>query len=194
MAFIMPVCKSVKPSVVGLVLLFISAAVMAQSGEFRVTEVATQVDDGLLSVNARLEYALGPTVSEALENGVALVINQTASLERVRWWWRNAVLVNQQRRYRLQYHAMSRRYVLTRLSNGESRSFRSLDALLARLGHVEGWPLLPREQMSADGRYRVGFASNLELEALPRLLRTVALVDSDWKLSAEALKQPVTLP
>jgi len=99
MAFIMPVCKSVKPSVLGLVLLFISAAVIAQSGAFRVTEVAAQVDDGLLSVNARLEYALGPTVSEALENGVALVINQTASLERVRWWWRNAVLVNQQRRY-----------------------------------------------------------------------------------------------
>ena len=194
MAFTMPVCKSVKRSLVGFGLLLAVGAVMAQSGGFRVSEVGATVDEGLLSLNARVDYALGATVTEALENGVSLVISQTAHLERARWWWRNALVVDQQRRYRLQYHAMSRRYVLTRLSNGESRSFRSLDALLARLGNVEGWPLLPRDQLNPRTNYRVGFVSALELEALPRLLRTVALVDSEWKLRSQVLEQAVTLP
>ncbi len=194
MAFTMPVCKSVKRSLVGFGLLLAVGAVMAQSGGFRVSEVGATVEEGLLSLNARVDYALGATVTEALENGVSLVISQTAHLERARWWWRNALVVDQQRRYRLQYHAMSRRYVLTRLSNGESRSFRSLDALLARLGNVEGWPLLPRDQLNPRTNYRVGFVSALELEALPRLLRTVALVDSEWKLRSQVLEQAVTLP
>ena len=194
MAFTMPVCKSVKRSLVGFGLLLAVGAVMAQSGGFRVSEVGATVEEGLLSLNARVDYALGATVTEALENGVSLVISQTAHLERARWWWRNALVVDQQRRYRLQYHAMSRRYVLTRLSNGESRSFRSLDALLARLGNVEGWPLLPRDQLNPRANYRVGFVSALELEALPRLLRTVALVDSEWKLRSQVLEQAVTLP
>ena len=194
MAFTMPVCKSVKRSLVGFGLLLAVGAVMAQSGGFRVSEVGATVDEGLLNLNARVDYTLGATVTEALENGVSLVISQTAHLERARWWWRNALVVDQQRRYRLQYHAMSRRYVLTRLSNGESRSFRSLDALLARLGNVEGWPLLPRDQLNPRTNYRVGFVSALELEALPRLLRTVALVDSEWKLRSQVLEQAVTLP
>jgi len=190
----MPVCKSVKRSLVGFGLLLVVGAAVAQTGGFRVSEVGAEAEDGLLMVNARVDYALGATVTEALENGVALVISQTAHLERARWWWRNALVVDQQRRYRLQYHAMSRRYVLTRLSNGESRSFRSLDALLARLGNVEGWPLLPRDQLTTGTDYRVGFVSALELEALPRLLRTVALVDSQWKLRSQTLEQAVTLP
>ena len=194
MAFTMPVCKSVKRSLVGFGLLLVVGAAVAQTGGFRVSEVGAEAEDGLLMVNARVDYALGATVTEALENGVALVISQTAHLERARWWWRNALVVDQQRRYRLQYHAMSRRYVLTRLSNGESRSFRSLDALLARLGNVEGWPLLPRDQLTTGTDYRVGFGSALELEALPRLLRTVALVDSQWKLRSQTLEQAVTLP
>lgn len=194
MAFTMPVCKSVKRSLMGCGLLLVVGAVMAQSGGFRVSEVDAEVEDALLTVNARVDYALGATVTEALENGIALVISQNTYLERARWWRRNALVVNQQRRYRLQYHAMSRRYVLTRLSNGESRSFRSLDALLARLGNVEGWPLMPRDQLNNNANYRVGFVSALELEALPRLLRTVALVDSEWKLRSQALEQSVRLP
>jgi len=194
MAFTMPVWKSIKRLALALGLILVATPAIAQPGEFSVDEINPRVEDNLLAVDARIEYALGDTVIEALENGVELVITQTLRLERKRWWWSNATVINQQRRYRLQYHAISRRYVLTRLANGDSRSFRNLDSLLARLGNIEAWPVIHDDQLNASGHYDVVLMTQLELDTLPRLLRTVALVNADWKLRSPSVSHSVVLP
>lgn len=194
MAFTMPVWKSIKRLALALGLILVATQAIAQPGEFSVDEINPRVEDNLLAVDARIEYALGDTVIEALENGVELVITQTLRLERKRWWWSNATVINQQRRYRLQYHAISRRYVLTRLANGDSRSFRNLDSLLARLGNIEAWPVIHDDQLNASGHYDVVLMTQLELDTLPRLLRTVALVNADWKLRSPSVSHSVVLP
>jgi len=169
----------------GLVILLGVLAGMGQAQAFEVDDLSARVDGELLMADARIDYDLSDTATEALENGVPLVIRQTLVLERPRWWWRDVQLASHERAYRLQYHAMSRRYVLTWLANGESRSYRSLDALLATLGQIEGWPVVRQARLEAGRDYRLGVQTALDLDALPRLLRTVAYVDGDWQLASQ---------
>ncbi len=172
-------------------MLLLATAAGAQSGGFEVNALEGRFDAGLLLADARIDYRLSSTAREALENGVPLTIAQDLRLERPRWWWRNARVVAHERRYRLQYHAMSRRYVLTWLATGESRSYRSLDALTARLGRIEGWPVVRQERLNADRRYRLMLSTALEVEALPRLLRTVAYVEAGWQLASNTRRVEV---
>ncbi|AGY91085.1 hypothetical protein SPICUR_00280 [Spiribacter curvatus] len=160
-------------------------SVATEASAFSVASFESRFDDQLLVVDARIDYSLSSTAIEALENGVDLVIVQRLGLERPRWWWRDVEVADQQRRYRLAYHAISRRYVLNRLASGESRSFRTLNALLMRLGEIEAWPVIGRDRLDPAHDYRLSLDTRLEVDALPRLLRTVAWTNADWQLSSE---------
>lgn len=187
MAFIMPVWKSARHRSVPLagLLWLVLASVATEASAFSVAMFESRFDDQLLVADARIDYSLSSTAIEALENGVDLVIVQRLGLERPRWWWRDVEVADQQRRYRLAYHAISRRYVLNRLASGESRSFRTLNALLMRLGEIEAWPVIGRDRLDAAHDYRLSLDTRLEVDALPRLLRTVAWTNADWQLSSE---------
>ncbi len=194
MAFTMPVLKNTEPTVGRWIhLLWLLLAVMPAMAEadFRVLELSPRFEEGVLVADARLDYRLTAPVVEALESGVSVVISQTLRLQRLRWWWRNARVVLHERRHRLQYHAISRRYVLTRLDTGESRSFRNLDALLLRLGRVEAWPVIAGDRLAGHKRYRLGLSTALETDPLPRLLRTRALIDDQWQIASGVRYQQV---
>ena len=185
MAFTMPAWKNADRIALALIMLLLAMTAAAQTDGFRVTEFDVRLEDQLLYADARIDYTLSRTATEALENGVALVVVQRLGLQRERWWWRDALVVSQQRRYRLQYHAISRRYVLTRIASGESRSFRSLDALLLRLGRVEAWPVVRLDRLNEAHDYRLRLDTALVVEALPRLLRMVAWINPEWQLRSE---------
>jgi len=186
MGSIMPAWTSASRRVALLTALLGLAAVgINPAAAFSVASLDERFDNGLLMVDARVDYALTATAIEGLESGVDLVITQRLSLERPRWWWRDVQVVDQQRRYRLAYHAISRRYVLNRLASGESRSYRSLDALLTRLGRIEAWPVIGRDRLEDGQTYRLRFDTELDADALPRLLRTVAWTSADWQLRSE---------
>ncbi|RZU99471.1 DUF4390 domain-containing protein [Spiribacter vilamensis] len=184
MAFTMPAWKSARRRTATLVAVFWLAAVSAavDAAEFGIATFESRFDDRLLVADARIDYSLSGTAIEALESGVDLVIVQRLVLEQPRWWWRDVQVVDQHRRYRLAYHAISRRYVLNRLASGDSRSFRSLDALLMQLGEVEAWPVIRRDRLEPERDYRLNLETRLDVDALPRLLRTVAWTDTDWQL------------
>lgn len=191
MAFTMRVLKSTEHWRTGLAIVLMAMVFSAQANAFTIDEFSARFEDDLLHADARIDYALTTAATEALENGVALVVRQNLVLERPRWWWRNSRVATLERAYRLQYHAMSRRYVLTWLSTGESRSYRSLDALLSTLGRVDGWPVVRRDRLNPDRRYRLILETALDLDALPRLLRNVAYVKSDWQLASEPAQAEV---
>lgn len=192
MASTMPAWKNADRIALGLGLLLLAAAAVAQTGGFRIGALDVRLDDQLMVADARIDYTLSATAIQALENGVALVVAQRLRLERARWWWRDAVVVSQQRRYRLQYHAISRRYVLTRLASGESRSYQSLDALLLRLGRVEAWPVVRVDRLDDGEDYRLVLDTELARDALPRLLRMVAWINPEWQLRSEPRSRRVT--
>jgi len=158
----------------------------AADGEFAVREGTLEERDGVFYLDARLDYRLSDAAREALENGVPLVVAQEVQVTRQQlwgWWW-DAVVAELTRRHRLQYHALSRRYVLTDLNTGDSRSFRTLRALLPDLGRIDALPVIDADRLQAGERYHVRLRTRLDVEALPRPLRTVAYIASAWELES----------
>ncbi len=149
-----------------------------RSGEVRLV-------DGVYLLDARVEYRLSDVAREALDNGVPLVVELEIEVQRARWWWWNAEVAMLEQRYRLQYHALSERYVVTALNSGESRSFRGLSALLAELGRIQGLPVIDAGLLDLDEDYIVRVRAGLDIEALPRPLRAVAYISPEWQLTSD---------
>lgn len=176
--------------VVGCLLWAFAGAAQA-AGDFRVTDLTPRFETGLLVVDAKLRYELSEKANQALANGLPLIIEQTLRLERHRPMWFNAAMLTQERRYRLQFHALSRRYVLTRLETGESRSFRDQQALLNALGRVEGWPVMRVSALEEIRPVQVVFSTELARDELPRLLRMAAWFDTQWQLRGGPLVREI---
>ena len=161
------------------------------AGDFRVDHITPRFEGGLLLVNAQLSYRLSDKADQALSNGLPLIIRQNLRVERKRRWWFNAVVVTHQRDYRIQFHALSRRYVLTRLQTGASRSFRDREALLNALGRVEDWPVVQASEIQALGPIQLRLRTKLARDELPRALRMAAWLDADWQLRGGPLVMEV---
>lgn len=158
--------------------LWANAPVHVRDGDVRLV-------DGVYVLDAQIEYRLSGAAEEALDSGVPLVILLEIEVERTRWWWWNAEVARLEQRYRLRYHALAERYVLTALNSGESRSFRNLHVLLEELGTVEGLPVIDAGLLDDDENYRVRLRAGVDLDALPLPLRTVAYISPAWSLTSE---------
>ncbi|WP_153719384.1 DUF4390 domain-containing protein [Spiribacter salilacus] len=167
------------------------AGTALSSGDFRVDNIVPRFEAELLSMDAQLTYRLSEKADQALTNGLPLEIQQTLQVQRKRKWWFNAAVVTQQRHYRIQFHALSRRYVLTRLETGASRSFRDRQALLSALGRIEGWPVMRESAVQALGPIQLRLTTKLVRDALPRVLRMAAWLDADWQLRGGPLVKEV---
>lgn len=152
---------------------------------FRIVQGNVTLDNEVVYLDARIDLGLSEEAKRALENGVPLTIELEISVSRPRWWWFDEDVASLIQRYRLRFHALSRRYVLTLLNSGASRSYNSRQALLERLGRVEGLPLIDRSLLEPGETYVVALRARLDLDALPRPMRAAAYVSPQWRLVSE---------
>jgi Domain of unknown function (DUF4390) len=90
-----------------------------QAAGFEVISAATKVDGEVYRLTAQIEYRFSNAALEALENGVPLVVEIEMEVRRRRpWLWDEAVYALAQR-FQLEYHALSRQYVVSNLNSGE---------------------------------------------------------------------------
>lgn len=141
--------------------------------------------DNIYYLSAHIDYPLNDAVLEALESGVPLTFELQIELDRPRSWLWNADIASLSQRYRIRYHALSDRYVVTNLNSGETRSFIDQSAALADLGRVEELPLIDAPLLQAGQTYEVWLRAQLDLESLPRPLQTVAYLSPEWRLVSE---------
>lgn len=149
----------------------------------RLQRAATELDAGSYRLSARLELRLSEAMREALRAGVPITLSLAVEVLRPRRWLWDVRLVRQQRRLRVQYHALSEHYSLEDLASGERRSFPRRRALLGALGRLEAWPLIEARRLAAGERYRCELSLELEVNALPAPLRLPAFFSAQWRLS-----------
>lgn len=177
-----------------LLVLVTTLASAAADGEFRIRTGTISLHEGVYYLDAEVEYHLGEAAQEALDNGVPLYVELEIKVIRPRWWswgWWDEVVAELTQRYRLQYHALSQRYVLTALNSGETRSFRRLSAMLAELGKIRALPVIDAELLQASQKYQVRARARLDLDALPRPLRTVIYLSPEWRLVSDWHQWPL---
>ena len=177
-----------------LLVLVTTLASAGAAGEFRIRAGTVSLHEGVYYLDAEVEYHLGEAAQEALDNGVPLYVELEIKVIRPRWWtwgWWDEDVAELTQRYRLQYHALSQRYVLTAINSGETRSFRRLSALLLELGKVRALPVIDAELLQASQQYQVRARVRLDLDALPRPLRTVIYLSPEWRLVSDWHQWPL---
>ena len=173
----------------------LAASLSSASAQFDVKEGAPTLVDRVIHVNTQFDLTLNPKIEEALSKGIPIDIVIDIKLLRKRWWWRDVLITDWTLTRRLQFHALSRQYLVT--SPQEERateSFSSLAQALDWLGDVRDLriPLTAKKELLPDARHLVSLRARLDIEALPVIMRPLAYATPSWRLNTGWREWPVT--
>ena len=163
----------------------VATATWADGGVFVVEQAGTRLEEGVYRLDARISYQFSDAVREALQNGVPLTVEIQIEVYRGRWYWLNEDVAELSQFYLLQFHALSRQYLLTSLNSGAQRSFSSLYSALEVMGRMQDVPILDNKLLKPNTRYQARLRVRLDIESLPSPLRPVAYLSDEWRLVSE---------
>lgn len=136
----------------------------------------------LVDFETRFELPAG--VAEALQKGVALHFVAHAELIRRRWYWRNKVVAQATRTWRLAYQPLTLSYRVS--LGGLSQTYRSLDEALRTVRSSAQWRIGEALPPDDDGEnYQLDFAYRLDTDQLPRPLQIGIGSQPEWNLQLE---------
>lgn len=136
-------------------------------------------------LSAQFSITLSSGAQEALDNGIPLVFELQVQLVRVhRWIWdtiqTELILVRQ-----IEYHDLSRTYVVKDVDAGTQQNFRRLADAMEAAGAIDGLLLNDGQLADATAEYKIRLRGSLDIEALPTPVRLIAYVSSVWDMSSE---------
>jgi hypothetical protein len=136
-------------------------------------------------LNGQFSITLSPGAKEALENGVPLVFELQVQLVRTHRWLWDSVEAELKQIRQIQYHALSRSYVVKDINAGTQQNFRRLSDAMNAAGALKE-VLLSDGQLIEDGAdYKIRLRGSLDIESLPTPVRLIAYVSSAWDMSSE---------
>jgi hypothetical protein len=158
---------------------------------FEVLRAAAELRDQVYYLDADLEYQLGPEPLAALSNGVPLGLAVEIQVIQPQRWLPDETVAALRQQFRLKYHSLTERYVVTNLNSGERRSFTSRIEALDYAGSIRDLPIIDRSLLDPALSYRMRVQARLDLDSLPAPLRFWAYVSTDWRLASEWLEIPL---
>ncbi|MCG8325539.1 MAG: DUF4390 domain-containing protein [Thiotrichales bacterium] len=160
----------------------VSASVYA--GGIKIDWMETEQVDGKFLLNARVSYAFSREVLDAIEHGVALYFNVhvITSIQRKLLW--DKTISTDTLNYRLEYHPLSQRYLLTEYEKLKRYDYISLDAALNSMGSIKEYLIADRKTLLPDEKYITRIRVMLDNKSLPAPLRPLSFLSSDWQLSS----------
>ncbi|HAS50319.1 MAG TPA: DUF4390 domain-containing protein [Gammaproteobacteria bacterium] len=174
-----------RPGIRGLALLILMIASIAWAAGFNVLGASTRLDGEVYRLNAQIQYRFSGAVQEALKNGVPLIIELEMEVRRQRSWvWDETVYALVQR-FRLEYHTLSRKYLVSNLNSGERRAFPTQESALQFMGQMTDFPFLDKGLLTSNEQYQGALRAQLDIDALPPPLRLFAYISNDWRLASE---------
>ncbi len=156
-----------------------------REGYFEVRSAETRVEDGVHTLDARLQLVLSSEALAALESGVTLTIELQMQVIRVRRWVPDDVEAQLAIRYELEYLPISQRYIVRNLNSGDQDSFATLYSALNSLGRVQGLPVIDDALLAAERPYRIRLRAMLNTQRYPATLRLLFFWRGQWQLQSE---------
>ncbi len=156
-----------------------------REGYFEVRSATTGVENGVHTLDARLQLVLSSEALAALESGVTLTIELQMEVIRVRRWLTDATEAELAVRYELEYRPLSQRYIVKNINSGEQDSFATLYSALNSLGRVQGLPVIDDALLKADRVYRFRLRAMLNTQQYPATLRLLFFWRGQWQLQSE---------
>lgn len=171
------------PVLLALACLFAVSASWAR--ETRIIDTRTLLVDGVYRLGAHVDFDFNDTLNDALHNGVPLLIELRIEVLRERQWLWPEMIAELRQRFKLEFHALSRRYLVKNFSTGGQHSFATLDEALNYIGDVYDLPLIDAQLLSPKQKYLVRMRADIDVEALPTPVRLWAYLGSEWSLKSE---------
>jgi len=166
----------------------------ADAANFSVKAAEAYLNDRVLHVNARFDLPVNPRIVEALSKGIPIDVVIDVNMAKHRWWWRNRVITDHVLHRRIQFHALSRQYLVSGLrENDPSESFGSLSQALEHAGTLDEFEIIltAKKEIEADARYLLVLRARLDIEALPMLMRPLAYATPSWRRSTGWTEWPI---
>jgi len=197
MVSITPCCKknsSLRHVVYSLVL-----ALMLGASGLAVAETLTEISqlrveraEEELQVSAQVQFDLPSAVEDALLKGVAMYFALEAEILRERWYWYDRKVTLAERRLRLIYLPLTRRWRLNVTSGvgpesnvglALNQNFDTLVQALAAVKRVSGWKIAEMGDIDSGGKYKLELRFRLDLSQLPRPFQIGAMGKDDWDIA-----------
>jgi hypothetical protein len=150
------------------------------AGRFEVRSADLELQDGVYHLNARIDLPISEAVRHGLVEGVPLTLEVDLDIERVRQLLPNSRVAELTQRYRLQYNAVTARYILRNENSGQQESMGTVDEAIAHLSEVHSLPALDRALIAADRRYEGRVRARIDFGSVPFTLRLLMFWVSDW--------------
>jgi len=147
--------------------------------------------DNAIFLSANFVFELPAVVEDALLKGIPIYFVAQADLLRERWYWTNKKVASVQRRMRLAYHPLTRRWRLnvgsgdmTEATQGLSlgQNFDSLADVMAAVRRISGWQVADAADVDPGSAHVLEFRFALDTSQLPRPLQIGTLGQSDWSV------------
>ena len=164
-----------------------SPAFADETGSFRPLHATVTEDDtssGFL-LDGQFSITLSSGAKEALQNGIPLIFELQVQLVRAHRWLWDSVKVDLKQTRQIQYHDLSRSYVVKDINAGTQRNFRRLSDAMHAAGALENLLLANGHLIEDDADYKIRLRGSLDIESLPTPVRLIAYVSSAWDMSSE---------
>ena len=158
-----------------------------EAGSFqalRASVIEDETTSGFL-LDGRFSITLSSGAKEALQNGIPLMFELQVQLVRVHRWLWDSVKVDLKQSRQIQYHDLSRSYVVKDIDAGTQRNFRRLSDAMVAAGTLENLLLANGRLIENDADYKIRLRGSLDIESLPTPVRLIAYVSSAWDMSSE---------
>ena len=172
-----------------LLLMLLSQPGMAEP--FTITDATIEREQALYLLHAKIDYQLDSELIEALHSGVTLPFKVIIEVYQPRRFLPDPEVAFLKQRYELQYHALSRQYIVTNHNSSVSESFSSLEYALDGLGKIDGLPMLDHELLEADNKYRVRIRAAINVSLLSVPLRLTSYFFGPWNSESKWWDMPL---
>jgi hypothetical protein len=174
----------------GLLGMFFQPA-WAQSTVQLTDQLLERGDDGVY-LSATLDFALSPSLEDALSRGMPLTFVMQAEVMRERWYWYDKKVSGVDRYFRLTYQPLSRRWRLhvsstpiqsIGLGVTLGNSYDSLADAMAVVQKINRWKVADTQVLQKDVKQRLDLRFRLDLSQLPQALQFGNQASSDWNVN-----------
>jgi hypothetical protein len=166
-------------------LLALSAPASVLGQDFIVESADTSVVDGIYQLTTRIDYTLNEKVLEALDGGVPITFELEIEVMHARAWMWDETVYTLSQYYRLEYHALTRQYLVTNVNSNVQYSYPTQQIALYAMGVVNELPMIDAHLLDEGGSYKARLRARLALKTLPSPLRFWAYLSPEWRLTSE---------
>lgn len=156
----------------------------AAEGRFEIRNAFAQPVEGVWQLSAIVDLSLSDAALDALAEGIPLTLVLDIAVTRERRFLPDEDVAELQQRWRLEYDALSERYVVVNLNSRAQATYPSLADALDDLSRIDALPLIDQDLLVAGSRHDISLQASVEIGGISTAVK-ILVFWREWSRSTE---------